>query len=66
MFLNKADFAFEGARHYPHQKQSFQAPWSTNTGRNSFLLGGYAIKLVLTVATPDPTSTPFGDKEIAL
>ena len=25
MFLYKADFAFEGARHYPHQKQYFQA-----------------------------------------
>ena len=66
MFLYKADFAFEGARHYPHQKQSFQAPWSTNPGRNSFLLGRYALKLVLTVATPDLTSIPFGNKEIAL
>ena len=68
MFLYKADFAFEGARHYPHphQKQSFQARWSTNPGRNSFLLGRYAFKLVLTVVTPEPTSTPFSNKQIEL
>ena len=66
MFEYKPNFGFEGARHYPHHKQSFQALGSTNPGRNSFLLGRYEIKPVLMVVMSNPTSTPFGNEETTL
>ena len=66
MCLYKACSGFERTNHYLHQHQSFQARWSTNPGKNSFILRRYAIKPVLTAAMPDSTSTPFEDKEIVL